>query len=585
MAMLVRFQRLFAQCGHKRFLSGIIYSQISSFTPQPAKYTFHLSQSKLFSKRLCSLPKLHKRFFVSQHSEVKPNAAETMNEKAQTPLRDQPSIDAPRYNADPVPATSPANMMMRTSLVGTSVGLLTPLYVAAGAAYIWQTYKPSTVVGKAAKLAVGALFLGACCVNGWTFTTQHLLPFVFNHAEIVLPFALATAAVASVWYAIGESVFGLQRMAGNTEMLNAFRSLLPGRAASVGASGIPLGGPLVGFLTALTSFPLWEPFAHHFWPQELLNACDSSVLADVYLNFLPVGLGTGALVGLGLHFALAPVFTGRIHTFGSLPAAPSLLFVVLALTLAYFFFCRFDYDAWEQRLNVDSGEIFWAHADTGQKVAPPVRLLDDTLWFLKGVAFFCNMNSLSKRSHFNFANRQLLADALVLEAKLIAGTHGKPGTNQSLDQSKFLLNVHYGINPEYLYCLMVQLLRNHHDIQSCLSVTDLSVKADLEGVMKRCIKLQEDLVAQIRALGSNADAAVAIDHLLSNLPALELRLSTEAGQSFSEGSGAVAMSIALKSIVRSFTQPSLSSQNSHRKRFAFLAIAALGGFFVYLYMR
>jgi hypothetical protein len=103
--------------------------------------------------------------------------------------------------------------------------------------------------------------------------------------------------------------------------------------------------------------------------------------------------------------------------------------------------------------------------------------------------------------------------------------------------------------------------------------------------MKRCAKLQEDLVAQIRALGSNADAAVAIDHLLSNLPALELRLSTEAGQSFSEGSGAVAMSIALKSIVRSFTQPSLSSQNSHHKRFAFLAIAALGGFFVYLYMR
>lgn len=491
-----------------------------------------------------------------------------------------PSPNFSRNPADPV--VPPTNLLMRTALVGASVGLLTPVYVAAGVGWIWQTYKPATFVGQAAKFAVGGLLLGAACVNGWTLFTQHLIPFVFNHAEIVLPFAVANAVAASAWYAIGESVFGLQRMSGHSTILNVFHTWIPDRAdAVVQKSGLPLGGPLVGLLTALTCFPMWQPLSQRLWPQELLNACDSSVFADIYLHFLPVGLGTGALVGLGLHFALEPVFTGRVVAVGGLPAASSLLLIILALTLSYFYFCRFDYGAWEQRLNADTGELFWAHSATGEKVTSSERVLNDTLWFLKGVSFFCNVNSSSNRSHYCFVNKRLLADVLVANAKLSSYTQKNL---DAFEKSKLLLQLYYGVNLKDLNKLIKQLLRNQHDLRMALSAADSRLEAELAQSIQRSTELQNDLLIKIRALGSNADAAAAIDCLLSDLPTLESRLVKEAGQDFSKGTGMVHMLTAMLSSIGGITQPSESSgKHSNLKRLAFAATAAvvLGGFFFY----
>jgi hypothetical protein len=577
--MLVRFQQLLARCSRQQFPAVVNLSRIAYAKSAPISSAVCFSYSSSIANRFSSLSNARKTPPSSQHTELEPGTSEKKtDESAQFVPADQLPNPSPSHHQNSADAAdSPTNLIMRTSLVGASVGLLTPLYVAAGVGWIWQMYKPASVVGKAAKFAVGGLFLGGAYFSGWTFFTQHVLPFTFNHAEIVLPFALANAAVASLWYAIGESVFGLQRMSGHTTIFSPFRKLFPASSASIVQAGLPLGGPLVGLLTALTCFPLWQPLSQRFWPQELLNACDTSVLANAYLSFLPVGLGTGALVGLGLHFALSPVFTGRIPNFGGVAVAPTLLLVVLALTLGYFYFCRFDYEAWEQRMHAD-GEMYWARTATGQKEVSSERLLNDTWWFLNAVAMICNLNSFSNRSHFCFVNKHLLADALVADFKNSSIAHGKsgagtevtmlgskwtvkgdPSTSGAFEVSKLLLHHYYGIDLKDLKDLIVQLLRNQHDLRMALSVTDGGLKADLAKTIQECTRLQEDLVVKIRALGQNvksgssSHAAVAIDYLLSDLPTLESRLITETGQDFSKGTGAVTMFLALHSFIGGMT--------------------------------
>ena len=587
--MLARVQRLLATRS-LRFPTAIQCPSFSCAKAVPVRSAFCFKQSPLFARPFSSLSggrrnppsPSHSEFEAAVNTALKRDGEKKSHENSDVSPPDAPSPDPSMIpkDANLDAAASPNNLITRTALVGASVGLLTPLYVAAGVGWIWQTYKPSTFVGQAAKFAIGGVFLGAAYVNGWTLVTQHLFPFLCNHAEIVLPFALANAAIASAWYAIGESIFGLQRMSGHTAIFSSFQRFIPGTAA-LGQTGLPLGGPLVGTLTALTCFPLWEPLSQRLWPQELLNACDSSVLANVYLNFLPVGLGTGALVGLGLHFALAPIFTGRIVNVGGVPVALSLLLVVLALSLCYFYFCRFDYSAWEQRMDADSGVLYWAHSATGLKTTSSERLLNDTLWFLKGVALFCNMNSMSNRSHFCFVNKRLLADTVVADAKLSTCTHGSPVISDAINQSKLLLQIYYRINLKDLNDLILQLLHVQHDLRMALSLADDALKAD---AVERCTQSKAALVTRIRALGSNPDAATAIDHLLSDLVALETRLISEAGLDFSQGTGFVNKLIVS---LRGFAlMPAKSTgPRSNRKGLAFFAIFIFGGIFLYANLR
>ncbi len=582
--MLARFQLLLARHS-QRLPAAIRTPHFACIKALPVRTALHAVQSPSCAKTFSSFSSLRRNPRSSPQLNFEDNTAlkEGGQRNHEETLQTAPSIGtSPDPSTNRLHAASPAsapfnNLITRTALVGASVGLLTPLYVAAGVGWIWQTYKPSTFIGQAAKFAVGGVFLGAAYVNGWTIITEHIFPFVFNHAEIVLPFALANAAVASAWYAIGESFFGLQRMSGQTTIFNAFRNFFPAQATPLQQTGLPLGGPLVGLLTALTCFPLWQPLALRLWPQELLNACDTSVLANVYLNFLPIGLGTGALVGLGLHFALAPIFTGRIVSVGGAPVALSLLLAVLALSLAYFYFCRFDYTAWEQRMDADTGSMFWANSATGQKATSSERLLNDTLWFLKGVALFCNVNSMSKKSHFCFINKHLLADAIVADAKSSACNRDSPLRSEAVEKSKLLLNVYYHINLKELDDLIMRLLHVQHDLRMALSLADDVGKAE---AVERCTQSEAALIVKIRNLGSNAHAAVAIDHLLRDLASLEARLISEAGLNFSRGTGFLN---SLMSSVSSFAKaPSKSSgQRSHRKGLAVLAICVFGGVFLY----
>ena len=566
--MLSQFQRLLARGCLQRFPTALKPPQVIAAKPRPASPVLCCVHTPSFVKGFATFSNVRRAPQSLQQTALPRDALPAQDEQAAPPLPDP----SPNRNAhSDAAAALPTNLITRISLVGASVGLLTPLYVAAGVGWIWQTYKPSTTIGVVSKAAVGLLFVGTACVNGWTLVTQHVLPFLFNHAEIVLPFAIANAAAAAVWYGIGESIFGLQRMSSHSSLLNA---LLPSKlGVSNGQPGVPIGGPVVGILSALTCFPLWAPLAERVWPQEFLNACDLNILADAYLSFLPVGLGTGALVGLGLHFALSPVFTGRIATVGGVPIASSLLLVVVALTLAYFYFCRFDYKAWEQRLDTDSCQMFWAHSATGQKATKSSdRLLNDTLWFMKGLAFLCNSNSMSNRFHFSFVNKRLLADALVAEAKFRTASH--VNVSDAFDKSKLILHVYYGINFKNLHKSMMQLMHIEHDLRMALAITDDARRAD---VIQRCMQSKEAIVAKIRALSSNADATAAIDILLSDLPALESRLSTEAGQDFSKGTGIMdLLMFSLRTLTQSPEKSKRTGAYLNRKDLAYFAFFAVG---------
>jgi hypothetical protein len=73
----------------------------------------------------------------------------------------------------------------------------------------------------------------------------------------------------------------------------------------------------------------------------------------------------------------------------------------------------------------------------------------------------------------------------------------------------------------------------------------LDESAGKEDAVQRATRSKELLLSKIRALGCNADAATAIDHLLSDLPSLECKLREEAGLDFSKGTSPPSLTVLL----------------------------------------
>jgi uncharacterized membrane protein YccC len=81
-------------------------------------------------------------------------------------------------------------------------------------------------------------------------------PFLRDHSNFVLPFALSNAFAAGFWYTVGEVTLGLPFMTG-VMSIESLGIALPGTLASflvrsLATAGLPFGGVLVGGLTALT---------------------------------------------------------------------------------------------------------------------------------------------------------------------------------------------------------------------------------------------------------------------------------------------------------------------------------------------
>lgn len=89
---------------------------------------------------------------------------------------------------------------VRALLVGSSVGLASPVFAVAGAAYFWFNYLPKSNAGITTKYTIGILAGGGMS----KLTYQYIWPFLMSNSELVLPFAVANGVSAAFWYSVGE---------------------------------------------------------------------------------------------------------------------------------------------------------------------------------------------------------------------------------------------------------------------------------------------------------------------------------------------------------------------------------------------
>ena len=99
-------------------------------------------------------------------------------------------------------------ILVRSMLVGASVGLATPAFVIAGVFQAWVRVMPRSSLGSATKAVVGVLIGG----GSLQLVYNYVGPFLRDHSEVVLPFALSNAIASSFWYTVGELSIGLDAM-------------------------------------------------------------------------------------------------------------------------------------------------------------------------------------------------------------------------------------------------------------------------------------------------------------------------------------------------------------------------------------
>jgi hypothetical protein len=171
-----------------------------------------------------------------------------------------------------VPVSSTPPYAVRALLVGSSVGLASPIFGVAGAAYFWFNYMPKSQLGSLTKYSVGLLAGGGMS----KLTYSYIWPFLMNNAELVLPFAVANGISAAFWFSVGEAIFGLDKLAGTAKgpmdgsSAAVDGSMLPHLKNVVNGEGLHLAtGPVVGGLTALTAPFLWPYLFPTLWPVDL----------------------------------------------------------------------------------------------------------------------------------------------------------------------------------------------------------------------------------------------------------------------------------------------------------------------------
>lgn len=92
-----------------------------------------------------------------------------------------------RFNSNSVPPStaSPEHVppfLVRVSLIGTAVGLATPLFATAGVARIWTTVLPKTDLGRLFKGSVGLILGGGILKITW----DYVIPFFRNNSVFVV---------------------------------------------------------------------------------------------------------------------------------------------------------------------------------------------------------------------------------------------------------------------------------------------------------------------------------------------------------------------------------------------------------------
>lgn len=191
--------------------------------------------------------------------------------------------------------------LARVALVGTTVGLASPLFAIVGAGGMWFNFLPKSSIGKMVKY-------GLAVAVGGSFTTllfNYLGPILAHNSDFVLPFAVSNMVASSFWYTVGELWYGTAAMTQriSTEVIekklpyNWIKSFLT-RFQSI---GIPIAGPMIGALTALTVPLLWPIAFRQFWNkdfQDLILQENFTWISTFYeWIFFPIGLPVGVFSG------------------------------------------------------------------------------------------------------------------------------------------------------------------------------------------------------------------------------------------------------------------------------------------------
>lgn len=252
---------------------------------------------------------------------------------------------------------------LRVALVGSSVGLATPLYVLGGLVVGWYRLLPQSIGGQWLRTGISALVGGGIT----TITYHYAAPFLQRHADLVQPFALASGTTAAVWYSVLEARFGIEFLAGHVSLATVAEktpAFIGGLLKQLGPATtlrLPVGGVAIGLLTGCTAPFLWPSCVRLCWPIELqeavLGARDASHLVDIYLSWLllPVGLPVSVVAGVGMQSLLGPVLlpSGPAPLPWTSTALP-LLCAILGAGILYFSVCRPTLEDlfWERRIDV-----------------------------------------------------------------------------------------------------------------------------------------------------------------------------------------------------------------------------------------
>ena len=274
------------------------------------------------------------------------------------------STAATSANAAPIRHLPP--LIIRVGIISTAVGLATPVFATAGVVRIWYSYLPRTAVGQGLKYLIG-FFGGGGAIS---ILYNHVIPFLRDHSNFVLPFALANGVASGFWFLVGELTFGLPFMSGVISV-DVLKRALPAviaaifitpSGASLFASGLPVGGVVIGALTAITAPFIWPIAFEICWDENLKNLIldgDPLWLLDLYQYFgIPVALPVGIISGLSMHFALKSSIVGTPGIPWKTQSLP-VLALLCGFSSAYFYFFQTPSSEflWESRMDHSTGKM------------------------------------------------------------------------------------------------------------------------------------------------------------------------------------------------------------------------------------
>lgn len=248
-------------------------------------------------------------------------------------------------------------LYIRCGIVSSSVGLATPLFATAGVFRLWYNYLPKTLLGQSLKLTLGIVGGGGVV----SLTYNHVSPFLRDHSVFVLPFALSNAVAAGFYYTIGEFAFGLPFMAGGAIGMETFGFALPKAIVSLSTVGLPIGGVMIGALTALTAPLIWPTAFLICWDDELKSLFldnDYLWLVDAYYSIaLPVALPIGVLSGATMHLLLKSSILGTPGVPWNRQSLPVLIGLLGASTCYFSIFSSSSSDyLWVARMDFATGD-------------------------------------------------------------------------------------------------------------------------------------------------------------------------------------------------------------------------------------